>query len=212
MDLTVALITFLHVLVFVYWLGGDLGVFYLSRTVTNAQASVADRQLAVKLLLHLDMAPRIALILTFPSGALLASAAGWWPMSGLTLAALWAAALGWLALAWFVHVTGQEVLRKLDMAVRITVLAGLIGVIALATIPLFLKVKIGLLAIALVLGLIVRRCLGPLGPGLAALANGDLDTANDLIARSIGRSRIPVLGIWGVIAAAALIGLWKLVG
>lgn len=212
MDLTVALITFLHVLVFVYWLGGDLGVFYLSRTVTDAQASVADRQLAVKLLLHLDMAPRIALILTFPTGALLAAAAGWWPLPGTALAALWIAALGWLALAWRVHVTGHEGLRKLDMAVRLAVLAGLLATAALAAIPLFLKVKIGLLATALVLGLIVRRCLGPLGPGLAALADGDLDNANRLIANSIGRSRVPVLGIWLVIATAALIGLWKLVG
>ncbi|MEM1232086.1 MAG: hypothetical protein AAGI15_16220 [Pseudomonadota bacterium] len=211
MSITVAIATFAHLLVFVYWLGGDLGVFYLSRTVTNPQASVADRQLAVKLLLNLDMAPRIALILTFPTGALLAALSGWWPLSTPVLLALWVAALAWLGLAWRVHTSGQDHLRKLDLAVRIIVLIALLATAALASIALFLKVKIALLALALVLGLIVRRCLAPLGPGLMALASGDTDRANPLIEQSIGRSRVPVLGIWLVIATTAFIGLWKLV-
>lgn len=211
MDLTQALATFLHVLVFAYWLGGDLGVFYLSRTVTNRQASVADRQLAVNRLLQLDLAPRTALILTLPTGLLLTHLMGWWRLPTSNLVSVWALSLVWLVLVWWLHLAHQEWLRKLDLAIRLAVLATLIALAALANVPVFLKIKIALLAAALVLGLIVRHCLKPLGPGLAALASGDLQSANPLIEGSIGRSRLPVLGIWAVISLAAFMGLWKLV-
>lgn len=62
----------LHVLVFVYWLGGDLGAFYSSRFLTRPGVTPEKRLLAAKIVGDVDMAPRSALILTFPTGLALA--------------------------------------------------------------------------------------------------------------------------------------------
>lgn len=207
--LFIALVTFLHVLVFVYWLGGDLGVFALSGTVTDESAPISDRQFAVTKLLALDMAPRYALLLTLPTGLATAHHVGWIQVSSALMITVWIVALAWIALVIKLHHGATEGLRKLDLGLRITLAIGLPAWAALTPIPLFLAIKCGLLATAVVLGLIVRQCLKPLGPGLAALAEGDTATANPLIRASIGRSRLPVIGIWLIIAAAAFMGLWK---
>lgn len=207
--IVVALTTLLHVLVFVYWLGGDLGVFALSGTVTDEAATISDRQFAVNKLLALDMAPRYALLLAFPTGLATAQHVGWLQVSSALMIGVWLAALAWIALVISLHHGATESLRKLDLGLRIAFAIGLPIWALLTSVPLFIAIKCGLLAAAVVLGLIVRHCLKPLGPGLIALANGDTATANPLIRASIGRSRGPVVGIWLIIATAAFIGLWK---
>ena len=72
-----ALFALIHVLVFVYWLGGDLGAFYTSRFLTAPDVSADRRLMAAKIVGDVDMAPRTALILALPSGLLLAPSKGW---------------------------------------------------------------------------------------------------------------------------------------
>ena len=57
-----ALVGLLHVLVFVYWLGGDLGAFYLSRVIGDPARPAAVRIAAAQALGDLDMAPRTAAV------------------------------------------------------------------------------------------------------------------------------------------------------
>lgn len=204
-----AAITFLHLLVFAYWLGGDLGVFYLSRTVTDERASIEQRQFAVSKLLSLDLVPRFALLLTLPTGLTTAVVVGWLAMPLWSLALVWIAAIGWMALVLKLHHGPSANWAHIDTGLRMVFIMGLLAAAALAQLPTFIRLKLALLATAVILGLIVRVCLKPLGPGLAALANGDTDSANPLINASIGRSRLPVMGIWVVIAIAAFMGLWR---
>ena len=154
-----ALITFLHVLVFVYWLGGDLGVFALSGTVTDESASISDRQFAVQKLLALDLAPRYALLLTLPTGLTTAHVVGWLAVNEALLIGVWIAALAWIALVIKLHHGASEALRKLDLTLRVAFLIGLPAWALLAPVPLFMVIKSCLLATAVALGLIVRQCL-----------------------------------------------------
>jgi len=205
-----ALTTFAHLLVLVYWLGGDLGVFYLSRTVTNSHADNAQRQFAVRMLLALDLAPRISMIATLPTGLTLAAASGWLVVPPWLVAACWIGAGVWLGLMLFAHRhPAAELARRVDLVVRYALLIGITAFSWSLTLPLFIAVKLQLFTVTIALGLWVRRCLKPLPEGLAALANGDLDTANRLISASIGASRKPVLGIWAVVGIAAVMGLWR---
>ncbi|MEM9841570.1 MAG: hypothetical protein AAF767_02935, partial [Pseudomonadota bacterium] len=86
-----ALFALIHILVFVYWLGGDLGAFYTSRFLTQPDVSADRRLMAAKIVGDVDMAPRTALILALPTGLVLAQSKGWldlgWPIVGAILVA-----------------------------------------------------------------------------------------------------------------------------
>ena len=49
----------IHLLLFVYWLGGDIGVFYSSGFATNQKLSREARETAGKIMLNLDLIPRL---------------------------------------------------------------------------------------------------------------------------------------------------------
>ena len=61
--MVLAVITLLHVLVFVYWLGGDLGAFYASTILTDKKQPVPVRATAAKVmrLLKKSLPARVAL-------------------------------------------------------------------------------------------------------------------------------------------------------
>lgn len=210
-----ALLVLLHLLVFAYWLGGDLGAFVASFTLANPAQPLAARLGAARLLGLVDMGPRTALILTLPTGLTLAATQGWLLLPAWTLWAVWLAGLAWLALAWQVHLAhGKGGLgRPLDLAVRWSAAAALIagggaGLAGLIATPLFLSLKLLILAAAVLTGLLVRRLTADLGPALGALSAGD-PGADARIARSLNQTRPAVLFLWALLLAAALLGIWK---
>jgi len=212
-----ALLTLLHILVFVYWLGGDLGAFYASRFLTKPGVSAERRLLAVKIVGDVDMAPRTALILALPTGLLLARETGYITLDRTIIWCVSAGFAGWLALVWLRHLRHGKLPRwtgTLDLALRWLVLAGLIT-LAIAALtghtdwPLFLAVKLLLLAAAVVLGLIIRGVLVPLGPALASLSGPDEASGEATLNRLMGVARPMVVAIWACLLAAAFLGLWK---
>ncbi len=210
-----ALLLLLHVLVLVYWLGGDLGAFVASFLISNPNKDRAARLGAAGLLGDVDMAPRTALILAFPTGLTLAVTRGWLPIEPVWPAVVWVAACVWLWLAWRIHLVHGAVpmARKIDLAIRWLAAAGLGGAGALALIgtvpmPLFIALKLVILAACILTGLLVRRLTADLGPALGALAAGQAD-ADARIARSLAVTRPAVLLIWLLLLSAALLGLWK---
>ena len=209
---------FLHLLVFVYWLGGDLGAFYASYLAVGRDRPAAARLTAVRILNAVDTAPGAALILALPTGLALAAAKAWLAVPPAALAAVWVGALAWLVAFWRVHSAPGQARPRLvafDLAMRGTLLAalslaGAAGLARLWPAPLFLALKLLALAAAVARGLLIRAQLKPLGPALAALAGGDEDGAADAAIRGLlARSRPLVLGIWLLTCAAALLGLAK---
>ncbi len=216
MDL--ALFTLLHLLVFVYWLGGDLGVFYSSTILTNDKQSAAARIAAAQVLAQVDMAPRTAMILTLPTGLTLAALKGWLILGPASLVLIWIAGLIWLTLAWVLHVRHlgpTSPVRRADLFIRWAIIAGL-AVLALDLwpnapgFPLFLKAKCAILAATIFCGLLIRRALVRFGPAFGRLmhegASADVDTE---IARALDESRPLVVTIWLLLLAAAFLGLAK---
>ncbi len=216
MDL--ALFTLLHLLVFVYWLGGDLGVFYSSTILTDFKQSAAARVAAAQVLAQVDMAPRTAMILTLPTGLTLATVKGWLVLDSLALALIWGVGLAWLTLAWVLHVqhlTPTSKLRRLDLAIRWVVFLAL-TVLALNLwpnapgLPLFLKAKCGILAATILCGLLIRRALVRFGPAFGRLVQeGASPETDEEIARALDESRPLVVTIWLLLLVAAFLGLAK---
>jgi len=208
----------LHILVLVYWLGGDLGAFYSSGFLVDPGRSVAERRMALQILGAIDMAPRTALILAFPTGLSLAWAKFWVVLPLWVLVAVWVLALAWLALAWAIHLrhgAGAEALRRADIAVRWVVLgglslAGLLGCARLIGLPLFIALKMLLLAACIAAGLLVRRQLVPLFPAVREMFSGGATAGTDAaIAGVIARTRPTVLVLWVMLLVAAVLGIAK---
>ena len=213
-----ALIPLMHVLVFVYWLGGDLGAFYISRMISDPARPVAARIAAAQALAALDMAPRTALILTLPTGLTLASVVGHISLPAALLALTWGLSLSWLWLAWRIHLKhlppGSAV-RRLDLGIRwivVAVLVGVGGAIVTGALhaPLFIGLKLLVLAAAIATGLWVRQLIAPFGPAFAALVTeGPMPQNDQIISRSLARARPAVMLIWLLLLTAAFLGFWR---
>lgn len=209
------ILTLVHIMIFVYWLGGDLGAFYSGLVLVDEKRSVPERMLALKILNNIDMAPRTCLILALPTGLLLAGAKGWLPLSAFSIFLIVAAAVIWLALAWTVHLrhgTGQSV-RKIDIGIRWVVFISLsatgIGqILGLVAIPLFIAVKMLLLGSCILMGLIVRVQLKPLFEAIGQLnSTGPSDAVNGTITKVLSQTRGVVVLLWGFLIAAAYLGI-----
>lgn len=213
-----ALFTLLHLLVFVYWLGGDLGVFYSSTILTDTRQPVAARIAAARVLAQVDMAPRTAMILTLPTGLTLAVHKGWLVLGPFVVSLIWVGALLWLALAWTLHLRHlgpNSLFRQADMAIRWGLIAGLLILAAnlwphAPALPLYLKAKCAILAATILCGLLIRRALGRFGPAFARMVEHGARPETDRdIQQALDESRPLVVTIWLLLLVAAFLGLAK---
>jgi hypothetical protein len=211
-----ALLTLLHLLVPIYWLGGDLGAFYSSRFMVDPARSVPERMMALTILNNIDMAPRTTLILAFPTGFSLAVAKGWLDLPASWLLPVWIAFLAWLALAWAVHLKHGPAgagLKRIDIVVRYVVLAALVaagiaGLTGAIALPLFIALKLLVLAGCVTIGLIVRRQLVPLFPAIIDLRqNGPTPEGDTVIKGVIAITQPTVMVLWVLVLVASFLGL-----
>jgi hypothetical protein len=86
-------LVYAHLLLFVLWLGGDLGVFVLGQHFRIRSYSLSERLTLLKLLVAIDMGPRSAWALMVPMSLTLLYAGGLW--AGLPF---WGVVAGCLAL------------------------------------------------------------------------------------------------------------------
>ena len=186
-------------------------MFYASTILTDTKTSPQGRIVAAKILTHVDMAPRSAMILTLPTGLTLADIGGWLELSELAFIGVWLLSLAWLVLAWAIHIRHlppASVWRRLDLIVRGALIIGLLGFAISGVTAVFLALKMAILAITILLGLLIRRALEPFGAAFAAMvAHGPSDATDTTIALCLNQSRPLVLLIWGLISVAALLGI-----
>jgi len=216
MDAILAL-KLLHLLLFVYWLGGDLGTFYASRWVADASQPVAARKVAAQIMLAVDMAPRLSLPLILPTGIQLAQWQGRIDLPSAGMALIWLLCLGWLAVVWMIHqLQGSRqasLLTRFDLIWRSIVLMALLVTTVSAmtssvpSLP-WVGLKLGVYTLALVCGLLIRLHLRPFGLAfLSLLQDGPSEPVNQAIRSSIARCRPLVLLIWLALLTNAALGL-----
>ena len=216
-----SVLVFVHIVLFAYWLGGDLGVFLTSRRVADRTLSLDERLRFLGVLLACDMGPRTCLILFIPVGYQMAAQLGLSPITGYTLAAVWVLDLAWLALNWwmFFHERDPRVpkLRELDLKIRYVVIAvmGTMGAVSLARgTPLqapWLAAKVLLFACLVALGVYLRIELKQWVTGFGMVRQGGAaaDEGNTIIERSLARSKRAALLLWLGVALIAFIGKVK---
>lgn len=213
-----------HILLFVYWLGADLGVFMASRYVARADLPTAERLRFLELLLRLDMGPRTALILMVPVGFTLATALQLTPFAAGLLPYIWLASLLWLAVTWRLFFVGRapaaQTLAKIDHWVRVTVAALFVSLGALSLLqrgPVqapWLSLKMMLFAAVVVIGLLLRRVIRDWARGFSmlnavAVSPADSTRANELIFQAYRRATRLAHSLWLLVALMALLGVAK---
>jgi hypothetical protein len=210
---------FLHLLLFVYWLGGDAGVFYSSSFVVNPKLSRDARMTAARIFLDLDMLPRYCMALMLTVGGILAELTGiahpTWEMVAIVL-------LGpvWLALVVLVHAkegsAAGRTLKRVDVWFRWIVIASIVASVAhshwtgrLAGLEWF-SAKLLIFAFLVFCGLMIRRLLPPFIEGFRTLATtGPTPESDRLMIDGLARCRPWVLAIWAGILLSALLGILK---
>ena len=79
----------LHLVLFAYWLGGDIGVFYSTRMVLNRSFSAPQRFMASRIMLWIDLLPRLCLSMMLTVGGILSEYVGVshppWQMAAIVL-------------------------------------------------------------------------------------------------------------------------------
>ncbi|MFF2555309.1 hypothetical protein ACFVUS_30190 [Nocardia sp. NPDC058058] len=219
----------LHLVLFVFWLGGDLGVYYSSRFVINPDLTPPARATALAIMSGLDLGPKICLVLFLPSGITLmaldphgASLFGielfpWW-----LVVTVWLFAAIWLALTVIQHRThgSRRLVYRADLAIRCAVIAAMAaaGVYTLlvsepfgvTTNPKWLGGKILLYTTAIAAGLGIRMTLRPFGPAFGTLmSSGSTDQVERTLRGSVDGCLPYVWAIWGSVLTAAALGVFK---
>ena len=213
------LLQFLHVFLFVFWLGPDVAVYVWSRKTVEAGASAEQRVVAGQMMALVDFIPRAAISLMLTVGGLLSEYVGlthpWWQMAGIIL-------LGpvWLALV----LAGLfrdgtpfgATARRLESWLRwVLIVAVPLSVVystvtgRLAIAP-YVGSKLLLFAAILLFGQLLRSRLDPLRQGLAELAvTGPSPALDERMRASVAGSRPWSTAIWVALLAAALLGVVK---
>jgi hypothetical protein len=210
---------FLHQLLFVFWLGPDIGIYMWGTKASNTELTVAQRVAAARIMRVIDVIPKVCMSLMLTVGGILTELKGiphpWWQMAGIVL-------LGpvWLTLTLLTYVrSGTEAganLARLDEQFRWLVVAVVtLSVIyssvtdRLAEFP-WVTAKILLFAAIVFFGIMVRRRLAPFNDAVERLnGEGDSHALNGDLAKSIAGSRPFVIATWIALAMAAGLGTFQ---
>ncbi|GAC23631.1 MAG: hypothetical protein CL579_12840 [Alteromonadaceae bacterium] len=209
----------IHILLFCYWLGGDVGVFYSSQFVVDSKLSRETRLTAAKIMLGCDLVPKICMSLMLTVGGILAHYLGiehsLWQLIGIIL-------LGpiWLTMVLVLHYKHNAsyipLLTKVDYLFRWAVIAGLIAssIYAYNTGRLadnpWIIIKLLGFAFLIFCGLMIRINLKEFSITYAKMLQDSHDDADNLqMVRSLKKVKPWVVLIWFVLIFEAYVGIAK---
>lgn len=207
----------LHLVLFCYWLGGDIGVFYASGMACDDRLSLEARMTAARIMLGLDVVPRFCGAVMLTVGIALST------YNDVTLPAWLYAALLLLAPAWFAHEwvlhyrlatpLGQRAARidnPFKAGLMIACLAMTVWALGserFAAAP-WVGYKIGVFAWILLCSLAINRTIGPYVAGIQQMAAGHIDSAaTAAMGRSLVQCKWAVVGIWAGLVVSAILGV-----
>ena len=126
------LMLFLHVVLFVYWLGPDWGVYVMAPGIWNKEAEVSERRRWALTLVRLSQISRNSLILLIPVGVTLAYELGTTSLTVAAVIGVWIVALSWVTVSVIMyHKRGTPLgdrMTQLDQGMRFIMIPGLIAV------------------------------------------------------------------------------------
>lgn len=211
---------FAHLLLFVYWLGADLGVLLLAREARRRDLSVGERGFALRMALVIDFLPRIAFALMLPVGLAVTSSGGFESIPGWAHAGAWLLALAWIAL--IVALSRQtgtprgERLNRGHLMLQgiMLVVLGAVAILSLTGSGPFtnnwLSAKLLLYAAIFGLGIGIDYAFRPVGPAFVRILTGGSNGADEaVLTRGIDGAIRYVLALYFLLIVVAFLGVTK---
>jgi len=215
--MTLILLKYLHIIAFVYWLGGDLGTFFASSQVVRKDISPESRSVALKIMLACDMGPKLSMPIIFMLGAQMGY------MMGIVSLPVWALGLLWaLTALWFFNIAMihfregtnfAHKLAKFDLWFRIAVVIGLIfwaawGLASGGFSGVWFGWKVLIFAALVACGIMIRINLKPFVPAfMKMMQDGASPKTDAAMSGSLAKCRPFVWCIWLGLFVNAAIGL-----
>jgi len=207
----------LHLVLFCYWLGGDIGVFYSSGFAADPKLSIEARMTAARIMLALDLVPRLCGAVMLTVGGVLSEFVGvthpTWQMAGIILLAP-----VWLSLELILHFKHDTPLgkgmQKFDNPFKWVIVVGCIVSVGwsfstgrLDEAP-WVGYKILIFAAIVFCSLMINKTIGPYVLGVQRIAAGVInDEENAAMAKSLRQCKWAVLGIWAGLVIEAVLGV-----
>ena len=210
----------MHLLLFAYWLGGDIGVFYSSGFAVNRKLSRGARQAAGTIMMNLDLIPRLCLSLMLTVGGILTHYYGidhpLWQMVGIIL-------LGpiWTCSLIYIHFNeGTDLVKtmtKIDYYFRWIMVFTLIASVSYAfyftdrlNANPWIGAKLIIFAALIFCGIMIRKYIGGFIKGIHNIATDNINEADDIaMTASLSKARVFVLTIWVLLLVEVWIGVAK---
>lgn len=214
-------LVYVHLLLFVLWLGADVGVFVLGQHFRRRGSYSLDQRLALlKLLVIVDMTPRTAWALMVPVSLSVARMGGWWDVPLPLLIAAYGFAAIWLALVWDAHTHDQTPRaarnRRIEFWLKLLptgfyLWLGMSSLLAGAPIALpWLAWKALLFGLIFVAAIMIDVAFRPVGPLLGRLIDeGSSEATERPLLRVMNRTRLWVWCVYALLVATSWLGVVK---
>lgn len=210
---------FIHLLLFVFWLGADVGVFLSLVFVKDRRLGFEARATVIRLAFWIDVFPRVAFALMIPVGTELATSLGVLPQHTAIRPLAWLLGLGWCALHAMIYLQrGQPAAVRLRRAnVAFEALAGLsLVAVALASLAGAGPIQANWFAWKLLLfGAVFLVVVGidtrfqPFTTLLTTRPDGLTPEREAVITRMTNRTLLWALLLYALIVAIAWLGFFK---
>ncbi len=211
-------LVFVHLLLFVLWLGADVGVFLLGQHFRKRHKwSLPQRLALLQLLVNVDMVPRSAWALMVPLTLSMVDAGGWWDLPAAAVAAAWAVGAFWLWLVWDSHFHDQTPRAKRNnriesvLKIALTAFYLILGIVSLMKgaplAPLWLAGKAVMFGLIFAAAIMIDVAFKPVGPQLGRLiTEGSSDETEIPLRRTMDLTRIWVWVVYVLLLGTAFLG------
>lgn len=217
-DLAYPILVYVHLLLFVLWLGADVGVFVLGQHFRRRESYTLDQRIALlKLLVEIDMVPRSAWALMVPLSLSVADMGGWWAVPVWLLVGAWGVGLFWLWLVWDAHLHDMTERaardRRIEGWLRWIIggfylwLGGQSLVLNAPLAPDWLALKAFMFGLIFVAAIMIDVAFKPVGAQLAAvMEQGSSDATEIPLRRTMDKTRIWVWAVYILLMMTAFLG------
>lgn len=215
---------FLHIMMFVFWIGTDLGVFLSAKKSTDSKLSFDTRVSLLHMALRIELLPRTMWKAALPLGVMLSDGLGLIDFSAGELILTWVLTIAWWAIsmygAWHYDKPMGHRFARVTNVLNAIVGVGLIVVAAMslagngpiAADAAWLSWKVGLYGLINLMVIAMIVVFDPLGAAFGRLAvEGSTPEIEGIITNVMNRSAWVIWATYGTIALVAFIATTKLV-
>lgn len=217
MDAYSALI-FIHILLMVFWIGTDIGVFIAGFFMMDTRLSIPERQASIGLGMVIDRFPRLCFISILPVGLQLAIMGNHLSIDPIAMFGIWVAALIWLlaALVPMIRSTSPNLpmLHRVERVMQIATIAGLscggVWMLSHTSGQIWLAIKFFMLALVCLLVIFLEKAFTPPMQAFAEICTtGSTPDLEQKLRRGMTWTYVWVVGIYLAVLVAAYLGIAK---